>query len=40
MNQRRPGVIAKVIATDAAGAAPIDWDEKRSTRYRSSNDRT
>jgi hypothetical protein len=28
MNQRRPGVIAKVIATDAAaGAAPIDWDE-------------
>jgi Pyridoxamine 5'-phosphate oxidase len=28
MNQRRPGVIAKVIATEAAvGAAPIDWEE-------------
>jgi hypothetical protein len=28
MNQRRPGGIAKVIATDAAaGAAPIGWDE-------------
>jgi hypothetical protein len=28
MNQRRPGVIAKVIATDAAaGAVPIGWDE-------------
>ena len=27
MNQRRRGVIAHVIATDAGGAAPIDWDE-------------
>jgi hypothetical protein len=28
VNQRLPGVIAKVIATDAAAsAAPIDWDE-------------
>ena len=28
MNRRRPGVIAKVIAADAAaGAVPIDWDQ-------------
>lgn len=27
MNRRCPGVTATVIATDAAGAAPIGWDE-------------